>query len=288
MPEMPQLADFVDDELECVPRCHYCGEGASRELFSENGFPHVQCEGCSLIYLRIRVRQSHVHRIYDGPYHEAGSPGYAYKVAVQRLALLGRLPVGAKIVEDGAGVGAFVAAAREAGHHALGCDLGSDAIRRAQEWFGVELTQGALGSLALPPASVNAVASFNLLSHLYEPWTYMRQVAEILAPGGRWICRTGDRRGFMAYVGRGRWSAPEHVFHFTRPVLKQMVAAAGLNWVYDKPAFDSDFPYVLMNFAKSGKGWSHRAAGFATKVAIKGWSACGLPKEDIYFVAERR
>lgn len=287
MPQMPSLCEFSDRELECMPRCPYCRSGDSRDLFSENGFPYVQCVACSLIYLRIRVREECVNRIYDAPYHSSNSSRYARLIARKRLALLGAVPSGATIIEDGSGNGAFVAAAREAGYDARGCDLGRDAVLAAESLFGVELVQGKLQDLALEPGSVQVIASFNLLSHLYEPWSYMKQVARLLARGGQWICRTGNRAGVMAWVGRGQWSAPEHVFHFTLPLLQRMAHEAGLRWGFERPAFDSDFPYAFAGFARRGHGVQHRAAALATKVIVKGWGALGLPKEDIYFGAKR-
>jgi SAM-dependent methyltransferase len=240
-----------------------------------------------LIFLRVRVREEVVHAIYDAPYHSSRNLKHARWVGEKRLALLGDLPKDARIVEDGAGNGAFLRAALDHGFVARGCDLGLNSIEIAKSAFGVELVHGRLADLAIEPGSLDVVASFNLLSHLYEPWRYIESVAALLKPGGRWLCRTGDRSGFMGRVGHGDWSAPEHVFHFTARVLHEMAERANLRWRWQTPAFDSDFPYLFLRYGREGDTPLRRVLKRGSSLFIRGWSRLGLPKEDIYFIAER-
>lgn len=287
MPVMPPISNFSSSELECVSVCPYCRGAEAVDLFVEQGFPYVQCSACSLIYLRIRVKPEFVHRIYDGPYHSSNNVPYARVQARKRLALVGALRPGARVVEDGAGNGAFVRAAIDAGYDAMGCDLGKSSIELAKTLFDVPLVHGPLEALGLADASVDLLVSFNLLSHLYQPWSYIKTVARLLAPGGRWLCRTGDRSHVMAWVGRGHWSAPEHVFHFTGPLLQRMVREAGLEWLWQRPAFDSDFPYAFIRYSRPATTRLRRVAALTSSVLIRSWTACRLPKEDIFFLAER-
>ena len=202
MPDLPPITRFDAHQLEHLDRCPWCGGTISIPLFVERGFPCVQCKACTLIYLSVRVRQDFVGLIYDQPgYHEVSENlPYLRRTGERRLDLLGELKPGTRVVEDGSGNGAFVAACLAQGLDATGCDVGADAVASAQRAFGVELTHGTLESLELPSGSVDVFACFNLLSHLYAPWDYFAEVRRIIRPGGRLLIRTGDRAGLMAWV----------------------------------------------------------------------------------------
>ena len=289
MPAMPSIAAFTADEVEVLGTCPWCSSDRSSHLFDEQGWPYVQCEICTLIYLKVRVREEHVHRLYDAAgYHPVANSAAARHRGRGRLEVLGPLPKGTRVFEDGAGNGAFLAACREEGLNASGCDLGRDAIAAAAEHFDVALNHGTLADIQLPDASVDVLASFNLLSHLYRPWEYFREVRRVLVPGGRFLVRVGDRSGSMRDVRWGRWSAPEHVFHFTRPVLGEMMAPAGLGIDEVRPAFDSDYPYVLFDYSRKPKTLPQWVAAHASSLTSRAWTALGLPKDDVFVLASKR
>jgi SAM-dependent methyltransferase len=291
MPTMPTIDRFHARQLDVIEVCPWCRCRRRAHLFDENGFPHVQCGDCSLIYLAIRLKEEFLPLIYDdATYHSAADPAWIKRTGEKRLDLLEPIVPGARILEDGAGAGGFLAACLARGYRAMGCDCGADAARTARALFGVELHQGTMSSLGLPDASFEVVAAFNLLSHLYAPWDYLREVRRLLVDDGRLILRTGLRDGVMKHVRRGHWSAPEHVFHSTRRSLTQMLDGAGLEVVRIVPAFDSDYPYLLFDLSRA-KGAPPSARRLAREVC--GWSSLvwtllGLPKDDAFIIARPR
>ncbi len=289
MPAMPSIAQFTADEVEVLDSCPWCQSERTTHLFDEQGWPYVQCDTCTLIFLKVRVREEHVHRLYDAAgYHAVSNRAAATHRGRGRLAVLGPLPLGTKVFEDGAGNGAFLAACREQGLDASGCDLGRDAVASAKQHFDVDLTHGALADMELLDNSVDVLASFNLLSHLYRPWEYFREVRRVLVPGGRFLVRVGDRSGSMREVRQGSWSAPEHVFHYTRQVLGEMMAPAGLGIDEVRPAFDSDYPYLLFDYSRKPKTLPQRIAAHAASLSARAWTALSLPKDDVFVLASRR
>ena len=81
-------------------------------------------------------------------------------------------------------------------------------MRTAKDLFGVDLHRGTLASLGLPDASFDVVANFNLMSHLYAPWDYLKEVRRILADDGVLLIRTGLRDGVMKFVAAGSGASP--------------------------------------------------------------------------------
>lgn len=289
MPTMPTIDRFHTEQLDVIGACPWCRCPRGIYLFEENGFPHVQCDGCSLIYLSIRLKEEFLPLLYDdATYHAEADRAWVKRTGEKRLDLLGPLVPGARVLEDGAGAGGFVAACRARGYRATGCDLGADAIRAARAIFGVELHRGTMASLELPDASFEVVAAFNLLSHLYAPWDYLREARRLLVDDGLLILRTGLRDGVMKYSRRGHWSAPEHVFHCTRRALAQMLERAGLEVVRIRPAFDSDYPYVLFDFARERASALRRLAREIGGWTSLAWTLLGLPKDDAFIIARPR
>jgi SAM-dependent methyltransferase len=289
MRTMPPITQFPLSKLETLYACPYCGCAETRYLFVERGFPYVECRECGLIFLATRVKQQNVGEIYDNEGYHSDQPTRATRrTAEKRAALLGSLPRGAKVIEDGAGNGLFVAACRARGFDATGCDLGADAVAKAAQVAGVELVHGTLASLGLAAASRDAVACFNLLSHLYEPWAYVREVSRLLRPGGIWLTRVGDRAGWKKRMGRGDWSAPEHVFHYPLDLVQRMAAEAGLRCEYSRPAFDSDFPNLLGKVARAVPGAGGRALAIGNQVLLRTWLALKLPRDDYYLRFRKR
>jgi SAM-dependent methyltransferase len=283
MRSMPSVTEFPPAQLETLHDCPFCGSPEVRYLFVERGFNYQECIDCRLIFLGTRVRERFIGAIYDAEgYHSAEPTAATRRTATKRAQLLQGLLPGAKVVEDGAGDGLFVAACRAAGHDAIGCDLGADAIAKAARVSGVELKQASLADLGLAGGSMDAVVCFNLLSHLYRPWEYMREVARVLRPGGLWLTRVGDKTGWKKRLARGNWSAPEHVYHFPISLLARMAGEAGLELAFVRPAFDSDFPQALSGL---GRGWRRpwgALARGAAKASLLTWMALRLPRDDYY------
>jgi SAM-dependent methyltransferase len=176
---------------------------------------------------------------------------------------------------------------RRNGFDAVGCDLGGDSVRVAAKYFSVELAEGSIDSLGLEEQSLDVVAGFNLLSHIYRPWVYVREVERVLNPGGVWLVRTGDRTGWRKRVGWGSWSAPEHIYHYTRRFLEEIIQDTGMKIDWIRPAFDSDYPYLIWRivekFPKIFKPSAKRVAGYFHYF----WTICRFPREDIYILARK-
>jgi SAM-dependent methyltransferase len=285
MRSMPAVTEFTPAQLETLHICPYCASSSSKYLFVERGFNYQECRSCSLIFLGTRVREEFVGAVYDAEgYHSATPTAATRRTAEKRVALLGKLPPSARVVEDGAGDGLFVAACRRAGYQAIGCDLGADAVAKAHQLNDIELRHSSLQGLGLEASSMQAVASFNLLSHLYQPWEYMREVSRILRPGGVWLTRVGDKTGWKKRLARGNWSAPEHVYHFPIRLVVEMADRAGLKLTRVQPAFDSDFPQVLSRLSRFSSGPLGTVARRAGQASLLTWIALGLPRDDYYLL----
>ena len=282
MPHMPHINEISADKLETLSACPYCSSTEHRFMFEENGFPYLSCKGCRLIYLKTRIREQHLDLIYnDESYHSIESPEYQLMIGKKRLALFGKLPEGGRIHEDACGSGFFAKACVDQGLNLTASDLGDDSINKSKQAYGIDVQKGSLEDLKIASASLDALASFNLISHLYQPWDYFSEIERILKPGGLAVMRTGNRKGFFYYLGWGHWSAPEHVFHVDEYVMKRMAEQAGLVLEKVKPAFDSDFPFIF-DPPKS------KVIRKVASITVRAWAKLSLPSDDAFYMIRKK
>lgn len=279
----------IDPKLiERIDNCPYCQEYQSKYIFTENGFPYFECLSCQLIFLQTRLKEENLGILYnDQTYHKPQISQYHFFVARRRLEMFRNLPKEARIHEDGAGIGNFVAEAKKRGYQVTGSDLGADSVSKAKELCDVSLFQGKIQDLGIKFETLDGFAAFNLFSHLYSPWNYISYVSSLLKPGGQFLTLTANRLGFFRYLYKGRWGAPEHVYHFNVPLIRKFLATAGLECVMVKPAFDSDFPYLFYETSRNSTGLKKKITSGICRGSIRAWNLLSLPKDDVYILAKK-
>lgn len=276
---------FESDNLEVIDKCPYCASSTSTHVANEVGFDYLQCDACEIIYLTPRVKEKFAHLIYDYDYHISPNKDYEQIIARKRLALFRFQTGGLRIHEDGAGIGSFAYVAKQAGHDVSASDFGGDSIEKAKAMFGMDVAQGSLEDQNLKSSSLDGLACFNLMCHLYTPWKYIEEVSRVLKPDGFFLCRTGDRRGF--FKKWGNLGAPEHNFHYNRKILVRMLRENGLVLRRFFPAFDSDFPFNLI-LPDAERSAASRAKITLARTIHRTWTSLKLPKEDIFFLAQKK
>lgn len=120
---------------------------------------------------------------------------------------------------------------------AIELDLASAMVERAtkraarMDGFQVEVVQGDATAMPLADASVDLAVSLNGLHVMPDPGTVLREIARVLAPGGRvllvTIVATADPRNRALRVA-GRLGSVLPVPPPSRSHLQGLVAAAGL------------------------------------------------------------
>jgi SAM-dependent methyltransferase len=138
-----------------------------------------------------------------------------------RLRLLEGLPTGARVLEVGAGDGAFVAALRRRGVAAEGVD----------PYGGPAGTRARLEDLELPSGELDAIVLWHVLEHLDEPEAALAQLVPALRPGGRLLVAVPDLASLQARIGGDGWfhqDVPRHRVLFTGDGLRRLLRRSGL------------------------------------------------------------
>lgn len=214
--------------------CLACGGETSRALFEKGGKSFLRCPDCGYVRLEplptIEELEAHYAWTYaEGPYAVfAAAEDVRSFIARDRLASLGRsLPEGPWL-DVGASTGAFVRAAREAGHDARGIELSEAAVAAATR-SGLPVERARIEDWE-PSEPLAAVTAFDVLEHLLDPTVLPERVRRWLRPDGVLALTLPDIGSPVARAMGRHWFfyAPNDHFHyFDRASIARFLARHG-------------------------------------------------------------
>ncbi len=164
----------------------------------------------------------------------------------------------AKVLEVGAGHGAYTALLGWAGFEAIALDLSPWTADFARERFGIRYLVGPAEEQEFEPESFDVVVANDVLEHLAAPKSSLATWARLLKRDGLLIFQTPDfapdrsydqlvaeADDFLQHMLR---AGDEHLYLFSRAAAAQLLAEVGLSNV----AFvEATYPYDMLGVASS-------------------------------------
>jgi SAM-dependent methyltransferase len=217
-----------------------------RVAFSQHPpFRLVACTDCGLVYRNPTERSIELESTYEREcppldtlrlLHDAQRDASAEQASrIRRM-----LRSGATVLEVGSYVGAFLAAARDAGLNAIGVDINS-AVNRFSRSLGLDVRDGQLEDVDLSP--VDAIVVWNTFDQLADPRGTVIAARARLRPGGllairvpngafyrRWRGRLDGRRGPVAraMLAHNNLLTFPYRWGFSRQSLSALLHQAGM------------------------------------------------------------
>lgn len=129
----------------------------------------------------------------------------------------------ARLMDFGAGSGAFVRAARDEGWNADGIEQSVSARERAGKFFDVKLGEDWGEGL------YDVVTLWDVVEHLRDPRALLAAVGERLSPGGLIFVETGNFENWTRLEQKERWGLYlfDHQYYFTPASLQRVMREAG-------------------------------------------------------------
>jgi 2-polyprenyl-3-methyl-5-hydroxy-6-metoxy-1,4-benzoquinol methylase len=157
----------------------------------------------------------------------------------------------ARVLEVGAGSGAYAALLSWAGFDATALDLSPWVAEFARERFGIEYLVGAVEEQALEPRSFDVVIANDVLEHLSAPAASVATWIHVLKPNGAFVFQTpkydpdrsypqlvAENDPFLEHIGRARH---EHLYLFSVRAVTQLLRDVGLQHVvFEEPVYPYD------------------------------------------------
>lgn len=232
-----------------APQCPTCAGDTFSPLAEADryGLPYtlVSCQSCGLFQVAPRLTEAsladfyahHYRMLYGGVSDVAAVKSQAAeergRVALNLVSAERTLLPGARVVEIGCGAGAQLRAFQTAGCDVVGYDYDETFMALGREAFDLDLREGGVQALAQDIAAgdpkADVVLYIHVLEHLSDPRRELRNLSEILAPGGVVYievpglssCLRNRECHFDHYFEFA------HTYHFDKKTLADLVAACG-------------------------------------------------------------
>jgi 2-polyprenyl-3-methyl-5-hydroxy-6-metoxy-1,4-benzoquinol methylase len=243
-----------------------------RDRLGTDAFHYLRCDRCGLVRLDPRPSPEEMARYYPQEYEafQDRRENWFFRLGRQWLwsrrvrAVLRHMPSPGQVLDVGCATGEFLEAMQRRGWAVAGIEPDPPAARQAQQRLGNAAVQVApFEEASLPEGSYDLATLWDVLEHLPDPPAALGRLALALRPGG--VLALGvpnldswDARLFgPSWIG---WDAPRHLYLFPDPLLRTMLAAAGLP-VFATRCFYGDYgAFILsLDLALEGRCGTGRA-----------------------------
>ena len=215
--------------------CPICGSKTHiKEIGSKAGFVWQLCNRCDLRYVDVGDDPG-LTDYYEGYYGEH-SPVVPPSVRDRLLRLVSTFEPyrsTGRLLDVGFGAGWLMRAAAELGWSCWGTELATESMEAARS-EGWQAFEGDLLTAGFPSRHFDVITLVEVLEHLVDPLTYIKEAARLLRPRGLLYGTTPNGGSANARVLGLNWSiyaAPEHLQLFTQSALKDALANGGLEVV---------------------------------------------------------
>lgn len=255
--------------------CPVCGSTQINPLLtvkdhsvSKQEFVIWQCSNCSLRFTQDVPDESSIGSYYqsaDYISHSNTSKGLVnqlyqkvrnYTLHQKANLIIGQTVKQGRILDLGAGIGAFLNTMKEKGWEIEGIEPDNGARQQAKTLFNIELKE-TTALEQLPPNNFDAITLWHVLEHVHQLHSYVERLKTLLKPQGKIFIAVPNYESFDGSVYKLYWAAydvPRHLYHFTPKSIEALVQQHGLKLVSKKPMwFDSFYISLLSSKYKNGK-----------------------------------
>ncbi len=118
--------------------------------------------------------------------------------------LLQKSPRETRLLDVGCSSGAFLHTAKKLGFSVEGVEPAPKAAKAASD-SGLPVHCGFLQDMSLPPESFDAITLFEVIEHLKDPSSLVRECRRILKPGGILLVGTGNAESWTVSSEKAGW-----------------------------------------------------------------------------------
>jgi len=204
-------------------------------FLSKEAFNLFRCASCGFVFTRDHPDEAGAGHYYESDeylsHSETGkglfnkiygiSRGIMLRRKISIIRKLSDVKNG-KILDIGSGSGHFLAAMKKAGWDVSGIEINQKIREISASKFDLEILDPEQIT-TLQESSFDFITLWHVLEHFQDPFSYAREIKQLLKPGGICIVALPNRASYDA-VHYGRfWAAydvPRHLWHFTPDTFK--------------------------------------------------------------------
>lgn len=253
-------------------------------------FQIVKCNKCKLVYLSPRPKIEEINKYYvqenyfgrnienTGEKHnDLEEREKTYGIIYQII--LNSKKKG-KILDIGAGTGFFLSKFKDFGWQIGGTELNREAIKYANNRYGVSLRAGDFLTFCYKEKSFDVITLNGALEHLYDPTRALTKIHKLLKVGGMILFTVPNVESIGNRIfGRNwfPWQPPRHLYHFSSKTVKEMLIKAGFKdikiehnyWLQNYYILFQSLRYSLSPKFKTNKSGGLMNEKYRSKFSLK-------------------
>ncbi|MFM7631086.1 MAG: class I SAM-dependent methyltransferase [Alphaproteobacteria bacterium] len=231
--------------------CTLCNSNVIVHRFDVGDYPLWHCKGCGFEWLHPQPDDAVLGEIYSAQYHQNRIAGGNIHTEMKTKVFSGSvekamLPPAATVLDVGCAEGDLLALLHKAGHHVYGIEYASFAANLCVQKFGKDnIHCGVLEDIPFSAVSFDAVFLMDVLEHVRDPLTTLREVHRRLKPDGILVLHLPNVASLSRRLMYKAWPhyLMEHLFYFSPATI-----AAALHQTGFQKTLQSSFKKPLSIF----------------------------------------
>jgi SAM-dependent methyltransferase len=210
--------------------CPACNCSDFRNLGNKNNFDIVCCRKCGTLFTD-RIPDETEAENYDDYYSESNLtvPGFIRERLREIIGGFESYRKCNRLLDIGFGAGTMLEIAKEMGWKVYGLEVSKPAADQARQ-RGFNVVHGDLAGSGFEEGYFDVVAASEILEHLPNPKSDLREIARILRPGGLFWGTTPNAKALSFSILKLEWSIlspPEHIQLYSSMGVRLMLCNAG-------------------------------------------------------------
>ncbi len=235
---------------------------------SSENFDVMHCNNCDNRFTQDIASETEIGKYYQSENyisHSDTKKGFISKIyhSVRNITLVSKRKLieknikqqKGKLLDIGAGTGAFANAMTQAGWTVAALEPDEDATRKAKENYQIEL-QPTTQLFDFSARQFDAITMWHVLEHVHDVHGYLDQFKKILKPEGKVFIAVPNYTSFDATYYQQYWAGydvPRHLYHFSPHGMKRLAQQHDFFVIKTKPMwFDSVYVSMLSEQYKNG------------------------------------
>jgi 2-polyprenyl-3-methyl-5-hydroxy-6-metoxy-1,4-benzoquinol methylase len=221
-------------ELESVTACDLCFGRDHDLLFVKEGFRHVRCRSCGLVFVSPRLAR-HLEIQTDSG---TGCMGEDSLTLAQENRL--RKEVAAiepfrrlnRMLEVGAGRGWFLSVAAQSGWETWAVEINRDAVQHLRSKGIHRIIVDTAEDFDASAGSMDVVKMWDVIEHLQSPRKALINIHKVLRPGGLLRLATTNFASLSRWVNGPEWvylNGADHIFLFDPNTIGRLLRQCGFS-----------------------------------------------------------
>jgi SAM-dependent methyltransferase len=225
-------------EMNLVERsqCPLCGSAESGTHIAFPRIPVDRCGSCGFLFSSRIMADEAMTRYYAESFgSERHRQGQIVNARINRWAsraLLGDvMSAGRSLVDVGSGYGYFLDEVQKRfGMETVGVELSQQEARHARERLKLDVRDSIAAASVGGKRRFDVVTSFEVIEHVPDPRSFVRELASLAKPGGHLLLMTDNfESDVVRKLGPGfpKWIPHSHISHFGPSTLERLVSECG-------------------------------------------------------------